>query len=161
MTVLIGLTGPVMTGLFSLAGVVVGAGATAGTTWWVQKTADRRATAAAARLVQDEIITNGAVLDLTSQRGKVPDIGVEFETWAKYRDQLARGLPFCAWKKVADTYVTLQRFRSVQPGAALPETGTPTGALNEIKETVRVLDPWTRGPSLRFGVRAKGRSSDT
>src|SRR4051794_30577007 len=101
----------VASGLFALAGVLVGAFSTALMTYFFSRREEDRRLQVATRLVREEILEAGPALETTLKRGWIADIELRLDSWQEHRAVLAGRLSEAAWEEVADAFMSLQRVK--------------------------------------------------
>lgn len=140
-------------GLFALAGVAVGALATAGTTWFFARRSERQALLVAARIVREDVVQAGPSLEALLRRGWFEGVPLEAPGWKEHRTALAAALPKDDWDAVADAISGVERARimidellavgegEIDPDA-IPEDGRDivTETLRALRRAADVLD---------------------
>jgi hypothetical protein len=108
----------IITGVFSLAGVIIGAVATVGTQLYLERRRDKWTVRQAARLIDADLMA-GAVAAQTSIDKKawwVNSIVLNTDGWREKRDVIASKLPWNNWMEVivaVQAVSDLQAFRDV------------------------------------------------
>jgi hypothetical protein len=96
-------------GLLALAGVLIGALATAGTAWFFARRNERRALLIAARLVREDVVQAGPSLETLLRRGWFQAHPLEVRGWEEHRVPLAGALAKDDWDQVADAIAAVRR----------------------------------------------------
>lgn len=108
----------IVTGIFTLAGVIVGGFVTGGVEWWTTRVAQKAEVRAARRLVYTELsiamagISHAVDLDddnaITKEIQDLSGRGmITYRAWQEYRPLLARELDEKAWDAIDDAYMPL------------------------------------------------------
>lgn len=109
------------TGVFALAGVLIGSTLHGTINYWLQRRSERRATRAAARLVLGELDGTIAVLDgVVAQCIWHPMDWLKTDDWDRHRELLANQLTHPGvWRDLAAVHVDVQRLRHLAQAATV------------------------------------------
>jgi hypothetical protein len=141
-------------GLYALLGVVVGAVAPGLPTWMLARRAEKRERRVASRLVREEIVNAGPMLESAMKNGWFVEFALPLEGWKQHAATLASELPETTWDKVAQAMGTLQKANLMLMSMAensgghisakrIPQDGKDVvaAAISELKEARDALDP--------------------
>jgi hypothetical protein len=160
---------PVASGVYSLIGVVVGAGATGGFQWWVAARKDSRDARAARRLVNRELTRMAFAIKSVSeqpqwtQSAKIQQGLTSHPSWDRYAEVLARELSKAEWSTLPVAYEMaeeLAEFVSIAWGDAAAQKGNEV-LIERARELVRraleaTKDRETELPYVAMGLGAGG-----
>lgn len=129
--------------VFGFVGVLVGALATAASTWFFTRRRERREEAVAVRLIREDVILAGSTLENVLRNGWFPEFNLPLEDWREHRASLAEHLELEEWNRVADAMGYLNRIEvmlnSVGNGEPIEPDEIPDGAKEVIEEAVEKL----------------------
>ena len=116
------------TGLFTLLGVIVGGCLNYAVTTAIEERRGRRALRTTARIVGEELGTNGAIVTATIEFGRWTPMGnapLHFDAWHDYRHVLAERLPDENWDQLRDA---MRQLRMMDRVHKLGEPARPFSA---------------------------------
>jgi hypothetical protein len=152
----------ILTGVFTLGGVIVGGLLNGGMTLWIERVRDRREARAAARLIRDELLSNKAGIEMALKHDW-PYRWAESEMWHELRPVLARNPNARAWQKVALAYLAVanaQRQGDPTAQASSIDLDLTRMAQREVDKALDALDRIGELPTSKRGwLRRRDSSS--
>jgi len=133
-------------GLLALAGVVIGALATGGTTWFFEHRTERRTLLTAARMVREDVVYAGPSLETLLRRGWFRALPLDAPGWEEHRVALAAALPKDDWDEVADAIAGVRRVRLIidellaSGGNEIDPDAIPEDGRDVVTQTLRALE---------------------